>query len=389
MIPRIMAALVLGVLVHSAAGSPQEATAVDAIAARASTANSDTPWKRVIGEPSLHWPRDHGSHPEYETEWWYTTGDLTDGAGRRFGYQVTIFRRGLEAGPPAPEESRLRPREIFAANVAVVDVSSGVMSKSERVRRGCAGLAGADETDLHAWVEDWRIDRTQEGTLRLHAADIAQGLALDLELEPEKPLVLHGTGGVSQKSAAPGNASIYSSWTRLRTRGTIQIGRWNMPALPSFSVMGESWYDHEFGSSQLGSDVAGWDWFGLRLNDGRELMLYRMRTSNGDSSPSSAGTLVERDGSTRALGPADFRVVPAAIWKSTLTRAAYPIAWKIAVPSAGIDGRVEARLGNCEFDARASVGLIYWEGPVSLSGSVEGSGYLELTGYSAPLGGRF
>jgi predicted secreted hydrolase len=257
------------------------------------------------------------------------------------------------------------------------------------VRRGCAGLAGADETDLHAWVEDWRIDRGEDGTIKLHAIDVKHRLAIDLELVPEKPLVLHGQAGLAQKSAASGQASAYTSWTRLRTQGTIQVGRVDKPAPPSFAVSGESWFDHEFGSSQLAANVAGWDWFGLRFVDGRELMLYRLRTSDADSAPSSAGTLVERDGTTRHLRASDFSLDPLFHWKSTLTRARYPIAWRVRVPSAGIECEVTARVGACEFDAHASVGTSYWEGPVTATGSVEGSGYLELTGYAGSLSGRF
>jgi predicted secreted hydrolase len=352
-------------------------------------ASSTNAWKRVTDELPLAWPRDHGSHPEYETEWWYATGDLSDDAGRRFGYQITLFRRGIDASAPSPGESRLRPRQVLAGNFAIVDVTDAYVAKAERVRRASTGLAGADERDLHAWVEDWRIDRTEDGALVLHATDVAQSLALDLVLEPAKPLVLHGRGGVSQKSDAPGNASVYTSWTRLATRGTIQIGRRDRPARPSFAVHGESWFDHEFGSSQLGAGVAGWDWFGLRLDDGRELMIYRLRTTSGAIEPASAGTLVERDGSTRHLGASEFALEPRTTWKSTFSGAGYPVAWKLAVPSAGIDCTLEPRISACEFDARASVGVIYWEGPVGVKGSIAGSGYLELTGYAAPLAGRF
>lgn len=355
----------------------------------AGIAQSSPAWKRITAPVPLHWPRDHGSHPEYETEWWYATGDLTDGSGRRFGYQLTIFRRGLDPRLSAAGESRLRPRHVFAGHLAIVDVAQGTLARADRVRRGCAGLAGADESELHAWVEDWRIDRAADGTIHLSASDVKQGLAVDLELEPAKPLVLHGERGLSQKSADPGNASMYASWTRLRTHGTLSLGRADGLETPGLAVSGESWFDHEFGSSQIGLDVAGWDWFGLRLSDGRDLMLYRLRKAAGESSASSAGTLVERDGTTRPLRAADFSLRPMAHWQSSLTRARYPIAWRIAVPSAGIDCEVAARVDACEFDARASVGTIYWEGPVGVTGSVEGSGYLELTGYAGSMAGRF
>jgi predicted secreted hydrolase len=354
------------------------------------------PWERVTEPLALRRPRDYGSHPAYQTEWWYATGDLLDGSGKRFGYQLTIFRRGLDASPPRPGESLLRPRQVFAANLAIVDVAAARLTRADRVRRGAAGLAGASETDLSAWVEDWRIERGGDGTIHLHAGDVERRIAIDLDLAPGKALVLHGEDGLSQKGGEPGNASMYTSWTRRPTFGTIQVGRADKPLQPGFAVTGESWFDHEFGSSQLGPDIAGWDWLGLRFSDGRELMLYRLRgpldakrAASGPSLATSAGTLVERDGSTRALRASDFTLDPLYHWMSTLTRGRYPVAWRVSVPGVGIACEVTARVNACEIDARESVGTIYWEGPVAVTGTVEGSGYLELTGYVESMAGRF
>jgi predicted secreted hydrolase len=343
-------------------------------------------WERVRAPFAPAWPRDHGSHPRYRTEWWYATGELADDAGRAYGFELTIFRQGLDARAPSPGESALRPRQVFAAHFAIVDVQAAKLRFAQRVRRGSAGLAGASEDDLHAWVEDWRIDRTPDGTLRLHALDRERAIALDLELAPEAALVQHGQGGISRKGDGDGNASAYVSWVRSRTRGTLHIGRLDGASVP---VTGESWFDHEWGSSALGPDVTGWDWFGLRFADGRALMLYRLRTADGASATASAGTLIERDGWQRNLGAADFRVEPLRRFTSAATHASYPVEWSVAVPSAGIECRVTARVDDCEIDARTSVGTIYWEGPVAVSGSAVGSGYLELTGYAGLLTGRF
>jgi predicted secreted hydrolase len=343
-------------------------------------------WERVRAPLALAWPRDHGSHPRFRTEWWYATGELADDAGRAFGFELTIFRQGLDARAPSAGESALRPRQVFAAHLAIVDVQAAKLRFAQRVRRGAAGLAGANEDDLHAWVEDWRIDRTPEGTLRLHALDRERSIALDVELAPEGALVQHGPDGISRKGDGDGNASAYVSWVRSRTRGTLHIGALEGAGV---AVTGESWFDHEWGTSALGPDVIGWDWFGLRFTDGRALMLYRLRTADGASANASAGTLIERDGSQRSLRAADFRVEPLRRFPSAATHASYPVEWKVAVPSAGIECRVAARVDDCEIDARASVGTIYWEGPVAVSGSAVGSGYLELTGYAGSLAGRF
>jgi predicted secreted hydrolase len=343
-------------------------------------------WERIRAPLALSWPRDHGAHPRFQTEWWYATGEVSSGDGRAYGYELTIFRQGLDASSPRPDESALRPRQIYAAHLAIVDVQAAKLRLAQRVRRGNAGLAGASEDDLHVWLEDWRMDRASDDTLALHAFDRERAIALDLELAPEVPLVQHGEGGISRKGEGEGNASAYVSWVRLRTRGTIHSGRLDDGGV---HVTGESWFDHEWSTSALGSGVAGWDWFGLRLADGRALMLYRLRTADGAAASASAGTLVERDGSHRSLRAEDFRVEPVRRWSSPATHASYPVAWKVAVPSAGIECDVAARADDCEIDARTSVGTIYWEGPVAASGSVAGSGYLELTGYAASLAGRF
>jgi predicted secreted hydrolase len=350
------------------------------------TSERTADWERVLAPLVLAWPRDHGSHTRFRTEWWYATGELAGDDGRAYGFELTIFRQGLDAGAPRSGESALRPRQVFAANFAIVDVAGAKLRLAQRVRRGNAGLAGASEDDLHAWLEDWRIDRAGDDTLTLHAFDRERAIALDLELSPATPLVQHGEDGVSRKGQGDGNASAYVSWVRMRTRGAIHAGRLEGAGV---HATGESWFDHEWSTSALGPDVAGWDWFGLRFADGRALMLYRLRTAGGDAASASAGTLVERDGSHRNLRASEFRVEPRRRWTSAATHASYPVEWIVAVPSAGIECSVAARVDDCEIDARPSAGTIYWEGPVAVAGAVAGSGYLELTGYASSMAGRF
>jgi len=351
-------------------------------------------WSAIHAPLALEWPRDHGAHPDFRTEWWYATGELADADGRAFGYQLTIFRRGIaradDAGAASERRSNLRAYDVYAAHLAIVDLAArdrpDALRSAERLRRAGAGMAGASVRDLDSWVEDWSIRRDEDGAIRLAASD--GDLALGLALAPEKPLVLHGDGGVSRKGAADGNASAYVSWTRLATRGSITFaGR-------AHDVAGESWFDHEWGTSFLESGIAGWDWLALRFADGRELMLYRMRDRDGAPTAASSATLVERDGTARSLSAAEFDCAPAALdpstpgtawWRSPRSGARYPTAWRVRVPSASIDATVEARVPACEVDGRASTGVVYWEGPVRVAGSHAGSGYLEMTGYAASL----
>ena len=340
-------------------------------------------WQTVSAPPVLRFPRDHGAHPAFQTEWWYVTGQLADAGGRRYGFQLTFFRQGIEPGPPAPGESALRARQVLAANLAVADIAAGRMRFAERVRRIGGGLALAAEGDLDVVLDDWTMRRAPDGTLSLAAGDRDAEIGLRLALVPQQPLVLQGDAGMSRKGPGIGNASVYVSYPRMAASGTLEVGG------RTLAVHGEAWFDHEWGTSQLGPDVVGWDWLGLRLADGRDLMLYRLRRADGSAAPESAGTLVARDGSTRRLAAGDFTFVPLTWWTSPRTGARYPARVRVTVPAAGLDLEVRPELADAELDARRSTGTIYWEGPVAVTGTAPGEGYAELTGYATSLTGWF
>ncbi len=340
-------------------------------------------WRRVEGPPELSFPADHGPHPEYRTEWWYVTGLVADAEGSQRGFQLTFFRQGIDPSPPAPGQSDLRTRHVLAGHLAVADLPARRFLTAERLRRADGLLAGWSTDGLDIWLEDWSIRLDAGGALHLAAEDREVGIGLDLTMEPTRPLVRQGVSGFSQKGPETGNASVYLSWTRLATHGNLTVaGR-------AIAVTGTSWMDHEWGTSQLGPDVVGWDWFSLRLNDGRDLMVYRLRRADGSADPASSGTLVASDGSTRRLDAAEIVLEPGATWTSPATGATYPVRWRLAVPTAGIDLEVAPMLDKAEVDGRASTGVAYWEGPVTVAGSTSGEGYVELTGYAGSLTGRF
>ncbi len=340
-------------------------------------------WKSVTPELELAFPRDHGAHPAYQTEWWYLTGNVADEDGRRFGFQLTIFRRGLDPAPAAPGASPLRARQVLAGHLAVTDVATGRTVLAERLRRAGSPLASAAVGELDLVLEDWSFARADDGLLVVRAADPARGLGLALELEPNKPLVLHGDGGYSRKGRDPGNASAYVSWTRLAAAGRLTVGG------EAREVRGEAWFDHEFGTSVLDDDVVGWDWFGLQLDGGRELMLFVVREEGGGVAPTSAGTLVEADGTAVPLGREDFAVEALAAWTSPRTGARYPARWRIELRERELELVVVPLVADAELATGGSTGVVYWEGPVEVSGDARGRGYAELTGYAGSMGARF
>jgi predicted secreted hydrolase len=327
----------------------------------------------------LVFPRDHFSHPDFKTEWWYYTGHFTTAKGRAYGYQVTFFRFGVKD----KQEAEPRPlfTDLYMAHFALSDKQAKSFRVAERANRGYEGKAGAAVDRLLVWNEDWKLAVNGE----THLIDIKdKDVTLKLRLVPAKPPVLHGDGGLSQKAEGAGRASYYYSSTRLMTEGEIEIaGR-------KEKITGQSWMDHEFGSNQLADDQLGWDWFSLQLDDKSELMLYVMRRKDGSIDPYSSGTLVYPDGMSRHLALADFKIEPLEQWKSPASGAVYPMRWKVAVPSANLVLQVDPFFPAQELDTRRSTKVTYWEGSVTLRGtskgqSVRGLGYVEMTGYAGKL----
>jgi predicted secreted hydrolase len=340
-------------------------------------------WDRVMPGLELSFPKDHGAHPNFLIEWWYITGQVESESGRKFGYQFTVFRRGLVKQAPTEGASAVRARQVLMGHLAVTDVENGRTLFSERLRRTSSALADALEGDLNVNLEDWALVRSEGDVLSLSAGDAANSIGLQFQLQPKKPLVLHGDNGYSSKGSEKGNASAYFSWTRLATTGELSIDG------EALQVSGESWFDHEYGSSVLEQGIEGWDWFGIHLEDGRDLMVFILRREDGTLSPASAGTLIEPDGTTRSLKNDEFTIRSSKSWKSPRTEGTYPAQWGIEVPSIKLKVEVTPLVPDCELGTGKSTGVAYWEGPVELSGSHKGRGYAELTGYAGSMDGRF
>jgi len=338
-----------------------------------------------------HFPRDHTAHPEYATEWWYYTGHLQAANGKRFGYELTFFRIGLMPSL-AGRTSKWATRDIMLGHLALTDETGNQFYFVDRASRAALGLAGAETAMPHIWINGWSLrfggHNSSAQTLRATGKSHDIEFAINLVQHPAKPLVIHGEKGVSQKSAGVGRASHYYSFTRLTTQGTVRLGDQH------FAVTGQSWFDHEFGSNQLGKDQAGWDWFGVQLDDGREIMLYHMRLRSGGTDPYSSGTLVERNGKTHHLRLQDFRIEPLNTWRSPVSHASYPAHWRVTLPREGINLDIMPTIANQELATQHSTGVTYWEGSVRVTGtqgsrSLHGMGYVELTGYAGAFNSTF
>jgi len=348
--------------------------------------SAETEWARVIGPRIWSFPRDHGAHPEYRTEWWYFTGNLMDDANSRYGYQLTFFRQGIRSRIP-DKAGPWDIRDLYLAHFAITDVTKDQFRSTERVSRAGPGLAGARTDGMDVWLLNWSARMKGSGiSLEARSPD----MELTLNLTPRKPVVLHGQNGFSKKGPGEGQASYYASFTDLETHGFLRI----QPNSSLVAVRGKSWFDHEFASNQLSPNQQGWDWFSLHLSDGRDLMIYFLRLKDGSVEPASSGTIVLPDGKARHLKVADISVSALDRWKSPRSSGEYPSRWRIQIPSAGVDLVLGPLVADQELNTEGSTGVIYWEGAVAGKGSSAGQavtceGYVELTGYAGSLGGIF
>ncbi len=347
---------------------------------RESLGNAD--YKKAIEIRDFDFPRDLGAHPEYLTEWWYYTGNLLSEDGRHFGYQLTFFRRAISGKLEISSDSAWASNQVYLAHFAITDTSNNQHYVFDQISRGAAGLAGTSTDPLFSiWLKDWEVIQIEENLFQMKA--ITEKIEIELLLTDIKGISLHGNQGLSQKGAEVGNASYYFSQTRLMTSGMIRI------AEEKYTVSGYSWMDHEFGTSTLGVDQIGWDWFSIQLNDETEIMLFQIRENDGSISQFSSGSVINRNGITENLEKNDINIEVLDTWQ-TPDRINYPGKWKITVDKLDLALEIIPVIEDQEMN----LFFRYWEGAVQINGKfgekeVSGYGFVELTGYAQSMQGVF
>ncbi|HLU06011.1 MAG TPA: lipocalin-like domain-containing protein [Woeseiaceae bacterium] len=331
----------------------------------------------VLEPREFSFPADHGPHPEYRNEWWYVTGNLDAAGGERFGFELTIFRFALV--PPDKDrqaESAWATDQVYIGHFALTNVEAERFHVAQRYARNALGLAGGQVEPFRVWVEDWHLQESRRDGNRWELYAVDGEIDLSLSLEAQKPPVLNGTDGLSQKSSERGNASYYYSLPRLKADGKLSV------AGKAHQVSGLAWVDREWGSSALSAGQEGWDWFALQLDDGSELMYYNLRRSDGSNDEHSAGTFIPGEGEIVSLSRDDVTVDVTDYWDSPLG-GRYPMRWTITVPRLDLLLKVEPVLEAQEL----ATNVRYWEGAVDVTAEsagkpVAGRGYVELTGYA-------
>ena len=341
---------------------------------------------------ALEFPRDHGSHPDLHTEWWYLTGHV-QAAGRLWGFQVTFFRSRVDATQSL--QSAFAARQLLFAHAALTDVKNQRLHHDQRIARAGFGLAQASEADTAVKLRDWSLGRTAlpSNTSRTgsrYAARIeGDGFGLDLQCDTAQPPLLQGRQGLSRKGPDAAQASYYYSQPQLAVTGAIVLNGRRMAiesgTTESGSTANRAWLDHEWSDALMHPEAVGWDWIGMNLNDGSALTAFRLRRADG-SALWAGGSFRTSQQQTQVFADNTVAFVAQRHWSSPLSGARYPVQWRVETP-AGHFG-VQALVDNQELDSSGSTGAIYWEGLSELrngAGEVIGRGYLEMTGYKKPL----
>jgi len=302
-------------------------------------------------------PADHGPHPDFRIEWWYLTANLTGPDGTPYGLQWTLFRSALT---PEPGDGWDSP-ELWMGHAAVTTPQAHYVA--ERLARGGIGQAGVEADPFAAWIDEWSLSGDSFDALRMTAN--GPDFAYDMRLNATGPLVLHGDAGYSVKSAA-GQASYYYSQPAFAISGVLSLPGGDIV------VTGNAWLDREWSSQPLSAQQTGWDWFSLSFDDGARLMGFLLR---GDDADYSSATWIAADGTVTTYPDGAFAAQPLA--DAPVAGRQVPVRWQVQLPEQGVDVTVDA----INPDAWMAVSVPYWEGPVTVTGSHAGRGYLEMTGY--------
>jgi predicted secreted hydrolase len=323
---------------------------------------------------TLMFPRDHGSHPDFRTEWWYVTGAVQAGE-RAFGFQVTFFRSRVEATQGM--QSKFAAKQLVFAHAAITDVQGKQLLHDQRIAREGFDVVQAGTADTHVKLKDWSIARQSSGLYKALAS--GPDFKIDLQLQPTQALLLQGDKGLSRKGPQASQASYYYSQPQLAATGTLTLrGK-------PLAVQGKAWLDHEWSQALMHPQATGWDWIGINLLDGSSLTAFQLRDATGKALWD-GGSFRSASGVVYPFSRGEVLFKKQRQWKSSKSQTTYPVEWMVRTPADYYT--VRALVDNQELDSRASTGAIYWEGLCELIDSnsrIVGRGYLEMTGYAKPL----
>jgi predicted secreted hydrolase len=338
---------------------------------------------QALPAQTLQFPRDHGAHPDFQTEWWYLTGHLQTESNLQLGFQITFFRSRVTVA--ATLQSPFAAQQLIFAHAGLSDVAGQKLLHAERIARAGFGVAHAETADTAVHIRDWHLRRHSTGNAPTQFGYTGQvesdDIALQLDLSATQPLLLQGQQGLSRKGPDRAQASYYYSVPHLRVQGQVRLRGRSHTLRPS----SRAWLDHEWSHALLHPQAVGWDWIGINGDDGSALTAFRLRRADG-TALWDGGSLRHADGRLQVFEAGQTRFEPLRRWQSPATQANYPTAWRVHTPAGVFE--VQALFDAQELDSRRSTGTVYWEGlsrTLDAQGRPWGMGYLEMTGYASPM----
>jgi predicted secreted hydrolase len=357
--------------------------------------------KKADPDYRMSFPQDHGTHDQFDIEWWYLTANLQDEAGDPYGLQWTLFRfknsrprssqaegnnssSSLKNSPVMLNESTVsldkkwHNDQIYMAHASIHSLDTHWFS--EKFARGGVGNAGLTALPLNLFIDDWQWLNSDgdtglfPSTLTFSATDTSKPNAeasATFTLNQTGPLVQHGDNGFSVKSNN-GHASHYYSAPFISIEGELTQAIDTVTTAP-IKLKGQAWFDKEWTSQLLDTGTQGWDWLSLHLDDGNKIMAFRMRLKNQDDYVT--GSYITSTGEQITLQPGDLTLQPVSVKK--VDGRQLPLIWKLIIPSKKIDLTIST-LKDKQWNNAA---VPYYEGMVKIEGSHGGVGFLELTGY--------
>jgi predicted secreted hydrolase len=354
---------------------------VAGVCSLANTPSMATEFAAVTPDHPLVFAHDTGAHPAFRTEWWYATGWLNQPDGKPLGFQITFFRSATGHDPA--DTGAFAPSQLIIAHAALSDPSLGRLVHDQKIARQGFGLAYAKTDNTDVKLDAWQLVRAADGhyTVTVNAADFT----LNLSLTPTQEPLLQGDKGYSRKGPLAAQASYYYSEPQLRVSGKVtRVSHSSDQAGLDTAVTGSAWLDHEWSSTVLSADAAGWDWLGANLSDGSALMAFKVRGRNGGTVWSHAA-LRETNGRVTVFDAGQVDFMPLRTWRSPRAGTSYPVSETLR--TGALTWRLDPLMDDQELDSSQSTGAVYWEGAVAISrdGKTLGHGYLELTGYAKAL----
>ena len=315
-------------------------------------------------------PQDDSFLTNQLVQWWYWTGHIKTESGRRFGFELCFFAVDVEAahlfqmiaekihGKDIPDDLLT----VQMMNTAITDIDNQQFFSRVEYKPGPPKEIkdGFDLSNILASC------LAQGGNGEDHLVSKVDKFELDIQIKSQSPATIHYDGEKHEYSF--GGYTYYYSRENMLGEGTLTYDG------KTENVAAQVWFDRQYGQLLQAAFLIGWQWFAIQLDDDIQVMLFAYHDKKEHM-----GSISYSDGSTVALGADDFSVTILDHWKSPHTGRKYPSKWQAKFKN--FDLLITPSVADQEL-YEPWLFPKYWEGACSVTGSHNGSAYVELTGYA-------